>query len=121
VNYDQRRQIVDGPHAGRWHYTTANRRTGTHPIGYCADHDPHETEEDARWCYTRYLHDRLTIHKAASTWTDCDAEGCDQPAHDIAQTGPWRIAVLCPAHIDDHTTVLHTLRLDRPAGDSMHS
>lgn len=35
MNYDGPRQIEGGPLAGKWHYTTMNRRLGTHPIGYC--------------------------------------------------------------------------------------
>lgn len=36
MNHDCARQVESGPHAGKWHYTTANKRTGAHPIGYCS-------------------------------------------------------------------------------------
>lgn len=35
MNHQSARQIADGPNAGKWHWTEANSRTGTHAIGYC--------------------------------------------------------------------------------------
>ena len=127
MNYDQPRQIAEGPHAGKWHYTTANRRTGTHPIGYCRDHDPHDTEAEARECYGGYLRERVRLDEPHTwSWGTCDygrregGEGCKNPANNGAHSGAWHMALLC----DEHFTVEHAieaLRLAGAAGDSIHS
>lgn len=122
MNYDQPRQLAtaEGGEAGGWHYTTGNRRTGVHPIGYCAEHEPHATEQGARECYAQYLRDRIELRANAATWTRCMIEGCDNPGRNIADSGEWHTAVLCDDHFtrEDAVTALH---LDGPAGDSMHS
>lgn len=120
MNYDQPRQIADGPDSGKWHYTTANRRTGVHPIGRCADHEPHGTEQEARECYAAYLRDKVTLREHCTNWVGCSVKDCDNPARNLAESGPWNSASLC----DDHFTredAIAALGLDRPAGDSMHS
>jgi len=62
VNYDKARQIdpqADRPDAGKWRYTTSNRRVGTYAIGYCADGCPgHDTPEEAEAHQREYELDR---------------------------------------------------------------
>lgn len=126
MNYDQPRQIAEGENAGKWHYTTANRRTGTHPIGYCAEHGPHDTEAEARECYGRYLRDQVRLDKPHTwSWGTCDygldsETPCKNPANNGAHSGPWAMALLCDEHFNREDAVT-ALGLDGPAGDSMHS
>lgn len=134
MNYDQPRQIVEGPHIGKWQYTSANRRTGTHPIGLCwapdetSDVDDpstwpqhhHDTAEDARWCYTYYLRSKVTLRENATSWTTCDMPDCDSPARNLAQAGAWKLAALCDNHFSRLDAYI-ALGLNKPAGDSIHS
>ena len=121
MNYDQPRQIAEGEHAGKWHYTTANRRTGTHPIGYCVDHAPHDTEEQARECYAGYLRDNVRLDKPGTwSWGGCDYPGCKNPANNGAHSGAWNMALLCADH-HNRDDAVKALRLDGPACDSWHS
>jgi hypothetical protein len=73
MNYYDARQLSDG---SGWHYTSANRRSGTHPAGYCADHPGHATEDEARQCFRRYLLDG-TREESYGDWTGCTI--CDTP------------------------------------------
>lgn len=121
MNYDQPRQIADGPHAGKWHYTSANRRTGTHPIGYCSDHGPHDTEDEARACYRQYERSRIKLDAKYTNWSGCEYRGCDKPTKTGATAGPWRLASLCEEHLTTECAIV-ALGLDGPhASDSMHS
>jgi hypothetical protein len=116
VNYDQPRQLE----SGGWHYTTANRRVGTYPVGYCADHAPHETEDDARRCYRDYeLNERLRLDGGESgSWHRCQHPQCETLTNKIVQLGEWQIWLLC----DEHRTKESVAELYGPlAGDSMHS
>ncbi len=124
MNYDQPRELAD---KSGWHYTTGNRRTGTHPIGYCRDHGPHATEAEARECYAQYLLDNVRLDEPHSwSWGSCDygrgegAKRCKNPANNGARSGSWRMVLLC----DEHFTAMgavEALGLHRPAGDSIHS
>lgn len=144
MNYDQPRQIADGPHEGKWQYTSANRRTGTHPIGYCwtilADpNDPdsvlpkedwtyhyHDTEAEARECYAAYLRDHVRLDKPHTwSWGTCDyglndKQPCKNPANNGAHSGAWHMALLCDEHFN-LADAITALGLNKPAGDSMHS
>lgn len=58
VNYYDARELKDrhGNGLGHWHYTVANRRLGTWPVGYCAELDcEHHSSTEARECYRQYL------------------------------------------------------------------
>lgn len=135
MNYDQPRQVSVGEHAGKWQYTSANRRSGTHPIGYCwapgPDSDPddpstwpkhyHDTEEKARECYGQYLRDQVRLDKpGAWSWGTCDFPDCTNPANNGAHSGEWHMALLCAEH-HNAADAVKALKLDGPAGDSMHS
>ena len=135
MNYDQPRQLAAGEHAGKWQYTSANRRTGCHPIGYCwapgpdSDHqDPktwpihyHDTEDEARACYGQYLRDNVRMDKPHSwSWGSCDMPECKNPANNGAHSGEWNMALLCDDHFNVDDAIV-ALRLAGPAGDSMHS
>lgn len=134
MNYDQPRQIADGEHAGKWQYTSANRRTGTHPIGFCwapgPDSDPndattwpqhyHDTEIEARECYASYCRSNIRLGHDNCSWTGCQFKGCDNPARNLASSGAWSIAALC----DDHNTIenaAEAMGFNKPAGNSVHS
>jgi hypothetical protein len=117
VNYDQPRQREDG---SGWHYTTFNRRIGTFPVGYCADHAPHATEGEARACYRDYeLNERLSLDVTLGSWNPCEApSGCETLTNRAAQIGGWTLWRLC----DEHRTKGVVAELYGPlAGDSVHS
>jgi hypothetical protein len=92
VNYYDALQVSDGPMKGKWHYVSQNRREGTHPVGYCSRFNgdgteksdeeyhahAHETADEARECFRRYLLDG-SREESYSDWTGCEYEGCDEP------------------------------------------
>lgn len=117
MNYDQPRQLEDGG----WHYTTFNRRIGTFPIGYCREHEPHATEDDARCCYRDYeLNECLRLDGTVGHWNPCTApSGCETLTNReaiIGGMGPsW---LLC----DEHRTKEVCAGLyGEMAGNSIHS
>lgn len=84
MNYYDALALSDG---SGYHYVSQNRRSGTHPVGYCATwHDDkthvHATPEEARECFRRYLLDG-SREESYSDWTGCEAiidgEKCDTP------------------------------------------
>lgn len=105
---------------GGWHYVSMNRRGG-HPLGYCADHAPHETEAEARECYGQYLRDNITLDGTCS-WSSCEVKGCDNPARTFAgiKGDGYQMAVLCTDHLD-HEHAVDTLQIAGPAGDAWES
>lgn len=94
---------------------------GQHPVGYCAEHDPHPTELEARECFARYQREHVVAGGKCS-WSTCMVGDCKQPAENT-----WRIegdgyalAVLCT----DHNAAEHAIEvmhLNGPAGDSWFS
>lgn len=117
MNYDQPRQLE----GGGWHYTSFNRRIGTFPIGYCANHDePHATEDEARACYRDYeLNERLRLDHTIGDYNPCQApSGCETLTNRGASIDGWFRWRLC----DEHRTKEICAELYGPlAGDSMHS
>lgn len=112
MNYYDALPLSDG---SGWHYVQQNRRTGTHPVGYCRDHGPHETAEEARECFRRYLLDGAREESYAD-WTGCEApvggeERCDRPTKKGLTTRPplGTGYALC----DEHRT---TEQLEKLAG-----
>ncbi len=101
-----------------WHYAATSRRGGR-PLGYCAEHDPHATEAEARECYSRWLRDHIVFDEGTWSWSGCNAEGCDQPTRSAARVTGYDVnmATLCDQHLNAETAV-KTLRLDAPAGDA---
>lgn len=70
MNYYQARELKgpDGKGTGKWHYTVSNKRTGTMPVGYCADGCPgHDTPEGAYEHQTAYLLDHRTNYDGLMT------------------------------------------------------
>jgi hypothetical protein len=130
VNYDRPRQRETDK---RWDYTTGNRRTGVHPIGYCRAwpkswyehegeewleklkvnkdkfHDRgHDTAAEARECYHQYqLDNEVRIGKQPDQQRRC-AE-CEKWTQDFVQVGGalGQINVLCEDHQDRETIEKH--------------
>jgi hypothetical protein len=105
-----------------WHYVSLNRRRGGYPLGYCAGHEPHATEGEARECYAQYQRDHVRLDSTTSNWCGCEVAGCDKPTkrHARIEGDGYHMAALC----DEHLTVEHAiaaLHLDQPAGDSWQS
>lgn len=115
MNYDQPRQLKDGG----WHYTTFNRRIGTFPIGYCRDHGPHETEDEARRCYRDYeLNERLRLDGTLGDWNPCEYPSCETLTNREASIGGWGGWRLCDVH---RTKKIAAELYGELAGDSVHS
>lgn len=115
MNYDQPRQLKDGG----WHYTTFNKRIGTFPIGYCASHGPHPTEDDARRCYRDYeLNERLRLDTTLGDYNPCERPGCETLTNRAVTIDGWPKWRLC----DEHRTKEVCAELyGEMAGDSVHS
>lgn len=115
MNYDQPRQLE----SGGWHYTTFNRRIGTFPVGYCRDHGPHETQDDARRCYRDYeLNERLLLDGTLGSWNPCEFPGCETLTNRDARIGGWSRWRLCDEH---RTKEVAAEMYGELAGDSVHS
>lgn len=117
MNYDQPRQLEKGG----WHYTTFNRRIGTFPIGYCADHknEPHATEEEARRCYQQYkLNERLKLDLTYGDYNPCDLPECETLTNRGYGLDGWPEGRLCDEH---RTKEVVAGLIGELAGDSMHS
>lgn len=101
-----------------WHYASLGSRGGG-PLGYCAEHAPHATEQEARECYSHYQRDNIRIDGKTHNWCGCEFEGCDKPTKrsaDIRGDG-FHMAALC----EDHLTVENAavvMGLNDPAGDA---
>lgn len=96
MNYYDARPLADG---GGWHYTCRNDGN-VWPVGYCTDHPPHPTQEDAYACYTQYLLDhrlRLDGRIEPGTQHTCKVDGCDEWTDRYAEVdlAMW---MLCDTH-----------------------
>jgi hypothetical protein len=100
-----------------WHYVR-----GGHPVGYCATHAPHATEDAARACFGQWQRDHIILERDRYRWTNCFVHGCANPAkHGARIEGDgYNTAVLCDDHLttEDAITAMH---LDVPAGDQWES
>ena len=101
MNYYQACQRKDGG----WHFTVKNDDS-IWPVGYCAAHPPHPTQEEAESCYAGFLLDqRLRLPdprpvKAGDHMRACkecgeltplcaDIDGTRLPLCDIHRTRPY--------------------------------
>lgn len=116
MNYDQPRQLKDGG----WHYTQMNDGQ-VWPVGYCSDHEPHKTEDDARRCYRDYeLNERLMLDAGtwSNHWQKCDYPSCEALTNKPVMISGWHRWMLC----DEHRTKECCAELyGEMAGDSVHS
>ena len=89
-----------------WHYASVHRSRGGYPLGYCADHGPHPTADEARRCYRQWQRDHVGLDGKCS-WTSCDVKGCEKPANSYARIDGdgYAMATLC----EDHLTIRHAL------------
>lgn len=114
MNYDQPRQTK----TGGWHYTSMNDGH-IWPVGYCADHEPHQTEDDARRCYRDYeLNERLRLDGTLGDWNPCEYTGCETLTNRDARIGGWHGWRLCDVH---RTKECCAELYGEMAGDSVHS
>ncbi len=102
---------------GGWHYASLGKRGGG-PIGFCAEHDPHETEQEARECYAAYKRSKVRLNVAFVGWHSCHI--CGAPAKTGAEAGSYEQAVLCAEHLTDEHAYT-AMSLDKPARDSWQS
>lgn len=107
-------------HAEGWHYAQV-WSNGGRPIGYCREHAPHGTEQEARECYSAYLRDHIGWTRYGD-WTGCRAEGCDKPTKTGARVDGSSIhdVPLCSEHMNAETAIV-VMGLNAPAGDSYGS
>ncbi len=75
MNYQPRQREGDK----KWDFTCHNKRTGTRPVGKCADKTcNHDTEGEAQECYRQWLLDtKLDIEgtEFSKPWLECEVEG----------------------------------------------
>lgn len=88
----------------RWHYTSSNKRSGTYPVGACADNCPgHDTAEEARAHYKEGLmanaefDDDLPENRARNI-EQCQFEGCDGLTTGFGWVDSWKRYSLCKTH-----------------------
>lgn len=108
-----------------WHYVSLCRGVGR-PLGYCAEHEPHSTEAEARECYARWQRDHVRISGFCS-WTSCDVgrspdstdEPCPNTANRLARIegDGYHLAALCEQHLTVENAI-RVMGLDQPAGDA---
>lgn len=108
-----------------FHYVSLNKRHGGHPLGYCAEHAPHATEDEARACYRAWQRDHVRIDGATlRSWTDCHhVTGCEEPTRSAAtiEGDGYRVAPLCPEHMATEHAIPALGLADDLAGDSWES
>lgn len=109
MNYYQARERKDG---GGWHFTCMNDGR-IWPVGYCRDHEPHETKEAAEVCYLDYLLDHklrfveespVDGYTSAPSWPCIE---CSSPTHKTARfrgEGPMPV---CDEHANRDTIAKH--------------
>ena len=96
MNHLKARQ-VEG--TGKWHFAISNSRTGTHAVGYCRDHEGHDTEAEAVECYRQYLlAERLRFGSVKNQQHKC--QKCDAWTQKFALIDNSQSMFLC----DDHAT-----------------
>jgi hypothetical protein len=102
-----------------YHYASVHPRRGGYPLGYCAEHPPHPTEEEARECYAQYRRDHVALDNALGDWSGCEVDDCDVPTKTAAtiRGDGFALAALCAEHLT-HEHAVAVLKLDGPAGDA---
>lgn len=100
MNYYQPREIRrDGEGTGRWHYTCQNDGR-IWPVGYCREHEGHESPEAAIACYRSYQLDHRL--KLDGTWKEhyrhCQAPGCETLTNHFASLDHGSSWALCDEH-----------------------
>jgi hypothetical protein len=88
MNYNGALELKDpktGKGTGKRHFVSTNRREGTYPLGYCADHPGHDSPEEAQDCFRRYLLDGIS-ETQYTDWTGCEV--CDAPTKMALSTRP---------------------------------
>ena len=112
--YSRAAQLADG---SGWHYVT-----GGHPVGYCAEHEPHATEAEARECYGQWQRDHVVRSSSRWSWMNCAVRGCLNPARAGWQIegDAYSMAILCDEH-DDAEHAIEAMGISGPAGDRWES
>lgn len=105
---------------GGWHYVSLSSRGG-HPIGDCAGHAPHDTEAEARECYSASRRKRVKLD-GKCRWTTCSQPECDEPADRVASVegDAYAFAAFCLPHCTLENAIKR-MGLNGPAGDSWES
>lgn len=98
MNYHEARKLKD---KSGWHFTCMNDGH-IWPEGYCRDHDPHPTRQEAQECFRRYLLDGQ-CEETYGDWTGCEV--CDEPTKKGLTTRPplGTGYPLCDAHRNAET------------------
>ncbi len=106
----------------KWKYTAGWARDGRIiEIGFCADDDGHDTEEEACACYRKYLLEkRCRLHEPQKNPTSkhrCAVEDCEEYTAGYAVVATYWMKHLC----DKHRTVEVVESLFGPVGESWES
>jgi hypothetical protein len=99
MNYLRPTQIKD---TGKWHFVQHNKRSGSRAVGYCRDHEGHDTEAEAVECYRKYqLNERLRFGKMENQKHKC--EKCGEWTQKFAIIGNLSSFFLCEEHCNKET------------------
>lgn len=115
--YSGPRQRADGT---GWHYVLGGSHGGGYPIGYCGQHEPHDTELEARACYSQWQRDHVTLNRESSNWMSCEVCGGPTKTGAGVQGDGYRVAALCSEHLTTEHAI-NALQLNGPAGESWES
>jgi hypothetical protein len=119
MNYYAARRLRSETDTGAtegWHFTRMNDGH-IQPVGYCAEHYPHATADEACECFRRYLLD-LIVEETYSDWTGCeflvDGQKCDTPTKRGLSSRPplGHDYALC----DEHRTAVNLDAMTGPVG-----
>lgn len=105
MNHYKARQRQD---TKKWEFTVYNRRTGTHPIGYCIDDGGHETPQEAAECFRKFELDTtivLTPHGKADADTLHRCRICREFTANVAHVGYGikKSFYLCDDHLGEES------------------
>lgn len=106
-----------------FHYASLSSRGG-YPLGDCANHAPHATEDEARACYRTWQRRNVVlVVDYAKNWGDCSIDTCGAPGKCGARIDGdgYSGARLCPAHLNVGDAIIALGLSGNLAGDSWES
>lgn len=99
-----------------WHFVDLGR-TGGYPLGYCREHEPHASEQEARECYARFQRDYVRLDSQLGNWMDCAVCGAPTKQGARIEGDGYSLVTLCPDHLTTEDAI-RELGLESVAGDA---
>lgn len=97
MNHYRARQLKDGG----WHFTCMNDGRAW-PVGYCAEHEPHATKEEACGCYRKWLLDNRLKLNCRDNHQQRKCKECGEWTSSYAMC-ETDIVFLCDKHMNRET------------------